>query len=147
MAREKREPRNYDEPTKLQAIESKYNFLGGADIANYSGFMRLSDDITGLTEHGEGWIMPASGDGMNGAHICNGDYLLFKATTEAEDGDIVCVIKPSEPRNTMCRRYVKQNAGFVIRREDGITPDEDAKDYVIVGKLMTVIRKMFKETA
>ena len=140
MKREKSE-RLWDEPTKLQEIEGKYNFLGG--IGNYSAGYRLPDGLTGLTEYGEGYIMSASGDGMNGAHICHGDYLLFKATTEADDGDIVCVTKPGEPDSTKCRRLVKTDKGFVIRREDGMTQDEDAKDFVIVGKLMTVIRRVF----
>jgi hypothetical protein len=122
--------------SRLESLEKKLGFLGGID--NYQAVWRLPPELAG---GGEGFIMTVKGDGMNGAGINNGDYLVCQVQTEAADGDLVLVVRTAT-NESMVRRYVKKEHRFVIRREDGITPDEDAEDFSIVGKVMTIIRKV-----
>ena len=124
---------------KLETKDFEYHYPGG--FFTLQKMWALPPELTGEGEH---FVMTAAGDGMRGAGINNGDHLVFKEQETAEDGDIVLVAKEGSP---MVRRYTKQAGKFVIRREDGETPDEDAKDYIVIGKLMTIIRKMFKEQA
>jgi len=119
--------------------EFEYHYPGG--FFTLQRMWALPEEITGDGKH---FVMTAAGDGMRGAGINSGDYLVLREQDTAEDGDIVLAIKEGSP---MMRRYTKQAGRFVIRREDGITPDEDAKDYIIFGKLITIIRKVAIEQA
>ena len=123
---------------RSEMLEKELGFLGGID--NYQSVWRLPSELTGK---GEGFVMTAQGDGMNGAGINSGDYLVFHTQTEAVDGDLVLAIKVAT-KESMVRRYINVGLGFVMRRENGITPDENADDFVIVAKVMTIIRKVAK---
>src|SRR4030042_1733410 len=85
-----------------------------------------------LAGEGEVFSLRVKGDSMEGAHICEGDYVLVRAQETAEDGEIVVAVvdgeatvkrirrrsggirlEPANPASALCLRPAPGNlAGF-----------------------------------
>src|SRR4030043_388734 len=57
-----------------------------------------------LERKGEGVSLRVKGDSMEGAHICEGDYVLVRAQETAEDGEIVVAVVDGEATVKRIRR-------------------------------------------
>lgn len=87
---------------------------------------------------GNNFIMTAKGDGMAGAGIQPGDYLVFSSGSTAKDGDIVSARIDGQ---LCCRRIFMTEDGRVrVHREDGgVTPDFVTDDCQVLGVLKYLI--------
>ena len=87
---------------------------------------------------GNNFIMTAAGNGMAGAGIQPGDYLVFRTGITAKSGDIVSARIDGQ---LCCRRIFMTEDGRVrVHREDGgITPDFVTDDCQVLGVLRYLI--------
>lgn len=98
----------------------------------------LGEYPTNDQEKTEHFIMTADGSGMVNAGIYNGDTMIFRKVSTAPSEAVVAVLMDGE---LACRRYIKLGKEVRFRREDGITPDREGKDYEIIGVLVSVVHK------
>ena len=82
-------------------------------------------------------IWKAAGNGMIGAGILSGDWLICDLDRQAKDGDIVIAKVNGE---MMCRRIFFEEEGIRFRREDGKTPDTITTDCEILAVYSGLIR-------
>ena len=85
------------------------------------------------------FVCRATGYGMVNAGINHGDLLFFKQTDNFKDGDVVCL---NVSEQMMVRRIFKEETGVRLRREIGRGVDTHVEDYVLLGKLIGLQRKM-----
>jgi repressor LexA len=96
-----------------------------------------------LTGEGEIFSLRVKGDSMEGAHICEGDYVLVRAQETAEDGEIVVAVVDGEATVKRIRR----RKGSI--RLDPANPaylplevPEKSPSFRIAGKVVGVFRKL-----
>lgn len=85
------------------------------------------------------FVLRADGEGMKGAEIHTGDYLLFAPDETPRDGDIVVGTFDGQ---TVCRRIFFKEDALLVRREDGETPDFQTSDYTILAVLVGTMRSI-----
>src|SRR3972149_5022187 len=96
-----------------------------------------------LAGEGEIFSLRVKGDSMEGAHICEGDYVLVRAQETAEDGEIVVAVVEGAPR---LKRIRRQREGL---RLDPANPayaplevQNGARSFRIAGKVVGIFRKL-----
>lgn len=88
------------------------------------------------------YALEVRGDSMIDDHICNGDYVLIKRTTDVRDGDIVVALVRSA--ETTLKRFFREPENMARLQpanssmEPIIVP---MSDLAIQGKLLAVLRK------
>jgi len=96
-----------------------------------------------LAGEGEIFSLRVRGDSMEGAHICEGDYVLVRAQQTAEDGEIVVAVVDGE---ATVKRIRRQKEGI---RLDPANPayrplevPNGSPTVRIAGKVVGVFRKL-----
>jgi repressor LexA len=96
-----------------------------------------------LVGPGEVFSLRVRGDSMEGAHICEGDYVLVRAQGAAEDGDIVVAVVDGE---ATVKRIYREEGGVRLEAENPAHPPlfvpENAPSFRIAGKVVGVYRKI-----
>jgi repressor LexA len=96
-----------------------------------------------LAGEGEIFSLRVKGDSMEGAHICEGDYVLVRAQETAEDGEIVVAVVDGE---ATVKRIRQRNGGIRLEPANPAYPPvdvpEDALSFRIAGKVVGVFRKL-----
>ena len=93
----------------------------------------------------DSYVVIANGNGMKGAGICDGDYLLMDSRLKVKDGDIVMARVNGEE---MCRRiFLESDNRYRIRREDGETSDIVTSDCIIYGIMIGLSRSFNRAPA
>lgn len=90
-------------------------------------------------DHENAFVLRADGEGMRGAEIHTGDYLLFAPGETPRNGDIVVGTFNGQ---TVCRRIFFKGDALLVRREDGETPDLQTSDYTILAVLVGTMRSI-----
>jgi repressor LexA len=96
-----------------------------------------------LAGEGEVFSLRVKGDSMEGAHICEGDYVLVRAQETAEDGEIVVAVVDGEATVKRIRR-----GGGGIRLEPAnpvyapVDVPNGSPSFRIAGKVVGVFRKL-----
>lgn len=90
-------------------------------------------------KHENSFVLLADGEGMRGAEIHTGDYLLFDPDETPRDGDIAVGTFDGQ---TICRRIFFEGDTLLVRREDGETPDFRTSDYTILAVLVGIMRSV-----
>src|SRR5512140_3473796 len=70
-------------------------------IEEAEGELLLDPDLVG---EGEVFSLRVKGDSMTGAHICDGDHVLVRSQTRAEEGEIVVAVVDGEATVKRFRR-------------------------------------------
>ncbi len=97
----------------------------------------ISTEVFG--DVGKAIVCTADGDGMNGAGICTGDYVIFDTSLAPQSGDVVMAKVDGQ---MCCRRYFLEGDKGRFRREDGITQDVVTTDFTVLGVMVGLMRKV-----
>ncbi len=96
-----------------------------------------------LAGEGEIFSLRVKGDSMEGAHICEGDYVLVRAQETAEEGEIVVAVVDGE---ATVKRIRQRNGGIRLEPANPAYPPvevpEDTLSFRIAGKVVGVFRKL-----
>ena len=96
-----------------------------------------------LAGEGEIFSLRVKGDSMEGAHICEGDYVLVRVQETAEDGEIVVAVVDGE---ATVKRIRQRNGGIRLEPANPAYPPvdvpENALSFRIAGKVVGVFRKL-----
>ncbi len=96
-----------------------------------------------LTGEGEIFSLRVKGDSMEGAHICEGDYVLVRAQETAEDGEIVVAVVDGE---ATVKRIRRRKEGIRLEPANPAYPPLDVPEgspsFRIAGKVVGVFRKL-----
>src|SRR3954453_19281557 len=150
------------DPTKPRAIEVRYDPGSGAagerrparhvplvgDVAagtdvlaqeNVEELLPLPADFTG---DGPVFMVRVRGDSMIDAGILDGDYVVARAQTTADKGDIVVAGLPGEEATV--KTYSRKGGKVVLTPSNPrLKPIElDPADAAIFGKVVTVLRRL-----
>lgn len=95
-----------------------------------------------LVGEGDLFALRVAGDGMTGAHICDGDYVVVRAQPDAEDGSIVVAIVNGEPT---VKRIYRGRSGLRLEAANPAHPPVVVSGHPpwfrIAGKVVGVYRK------
>ena len=103
---------------------------------NVESYLRLPTEIIG---QGEFFFLRANGDSMIEAGIDDGDLVLIRKATEANDGDIVVALVDNE--NTLKRiHFDRENHLVILHPENSEMQDIIVKECVIQGVAVKIIK-------
>ena len=151
------------DPTKPRAIEVRYDPTSGAsdldrrpvvhvplvgDVAagtdvlaqeNVEEVLPLPSDFTG---GGELFMLRVRGDSMIDAGILDGDFIVARSQTTADDGDIVVAGIPGDEATV--KTYTRDGAQIVLLpSNERLSPMVfDADEVAVFGRVVTVMRKL-----
>ncbi len=150
------------DPTKPRAIEVRYDPNSGAaferrpvrhvplvgDVAagtdvlaqqNVEELLPLPADFCG---DGDLFMLRVRGDSMIDAGILDGDYVVARAQTTADKGDIVVAGIPGEEATV--KTYTRKGSKVaLVPANPRLSPIElDPDDVAIFGKVVTVLRRL-----
>jgi len=150
------------DPTKPRAIEVRWDPNSGAaverrpvrhvplvgDVAagtdvlaqeNVEELLPLPVDFTG---DGDLFMLRVRGDSMIDAGILDGDFVVARAQTTAQKGDIVVAGIPGEEATV--KTYTRKAGKVVLMPSNSrLEPMEyDADDVAVFGKVVTVMRRL-----
>ncbi|NCC87977.1 MAG: repressor LexA [Clostridia bacterium] len=130
---------------KADLATTQANIIGtiacGAPVLaeeNIEEYISLPSAIFGK---GDLYILNASGDSMIEAGIEDGDLVVIKKQTTAEDGDIVVALVNNE--NTLKRFYIdKRNKKYILHPENSKLKDIIVTEVQIQGVAQHVIKAL-----
>ena len=150
------------DPTKPRAIEVRWDpnsdavlerrparhvplvgdVAAGTDVLaqeNVEEILPLPADFTG---DGDLFMLRVRGDSMIDAGILDGDYVVARAQTTAEKGDIVVAGLPGEEATV--KTYSRKGGKVILTPSNPrLRPIElDPADAAIFGKVVTVLRRL-----
>ncbi|MCH5154723.1 MAG: repressor LexA [Clostridiales bacterium] len=103
---------------------------------NVESYLRLPTEIIG---QGEFFFLRANGDSMIEAGIDDGDLVLIRKTTEANDGDIVVALVDNE--NTLKGiHFDNEHHRLILHPENSEMQDIIVKECVIQGVAVKIIK-------
>ena len=149
------------DPTRPRAIEVRYDENSGAalerrpvrhvplvgDVAAGSGVL-ASENVeevvpmpADLTGEGDLFMLRVRGDSMVEAGILDGDYVVCRAQSTAEDGEVVVAGIPGDEATVKTLR--RRNGAIVLEpANEHMEPMEFGPDEVAVyGKVVTMMRR------
>ncbi len=108
---------------------------------NWEGEVMVDLPLFSLRSSNNIFALKVKGDSMVNAHIMDGDTLLVRAQSVAQNGDIVVVLTDGEA--TVKRFYAEKNRIRLQPENDGMKPIYiDRGEFRILGKGVGVIRKI-----
>ena len=90
---------------------------------NIESYVKLPIELVG---HGEFFLLKANGDSMIDANIDDGDFVLVRKTTDANDGDIVVALVDNE--NTLKRLYHDDKRRKIVLHPENVNFDDIVVD-------------------
>lgn len=106
--------------------------------SNIISYVKLPVELVG---RGDFFLLKANGDSMIDANIDDGDFVLVRKTTEANDGDIVVALVDNE--NTLKRLYHDEKQRKIILHPENKDFDDIVVDYCeIQGVAIKVLKDL-----
>lgn len=99
--------------------------------------MRLPERLTGTG--GNLFMLEVHGDSMVDAAICDGDFVVVREQSDAENGDIVAALLDDE---ATVKTYRKDHGHLWLMPHNPAYSPIDGTHAVIMGKVVTVLRKV-----
>ena len=96
-------------------------------------------DFAPLFENEENFSVTASGDALAGVHVADGDTVVLRRSTTAQNGDIVLAL--IDDSDSVLRIY-KKEAKQIRLEASGKTKPILSNNIQILGKAVAVIRKL-----
>lgn len=94
---------------------------------------------TELLDEGEHFILKVRGESMIQAGILSGDYIVVRKQQEARNGEIIVAMVEDE---ATVKRFYKENGHFRLQPENDSMEPIIVNDVVILGKVISLLRKM-----
>lgn len=108
---------------------------------NVESYVRLPTELVG---RGDFFFLKANGESMKDAGIDDGDFVLVRKTTEANDGDIVVALVDDE--NTLKRlRYDSKSRKIILHPENKAFKDMVVDSCEIQGVAVKVLKDLCGE--
>jgi repressor LexA len=104
-------------------------------IENIEGYINFADIMRGLENK---FALRVKGDSMNGAGIVEGDNVVVRKQSTAQNGDIVAAIIGDE---AVVKRYFIKKGRVELHSENPKYEPITNKEIVILGIVVTVIRQ------
>ncbi len=104
-------------------------------VENLEGYFPLS------SEFGNGedcFALNVSGDSMINAGIFNGDKIIVKKQSSADDGDIIVALIED---SATVKRFFRRNGKIVLHPENDAMDDMIYDEIIVLGKVQGLIRK------
>lgn len=107
-------------------------------VENIEGALPVAEEWLG---EAEAFFLKVKGDSMIGAHIQDGDYVLVRRQTTAEEGDIVVALLDDE---ATIKRFFHRGKTVLLRPENPAMMPIEVKDgdLRILGRVIGVLRKL-----
>ncbi len=98
----------------------------------------------GYASGDEHFALRIAGDSMIGAGILDGDVVVIRSRSTAEDGDIVAVLLPgpAEPEATVKRLRTSRGTTMLVPENPALEPFEMDPEGRILGTVVAVLRKL-----
>ncbi len=103
---------------------------------NIEGTLPLPKQMVG---DDNAFALRVKGDSMINAGIFNGDFVIVKGQSAAEQGDIVVALLEDE---ATVKRFYLEDDGIRLQPENPTIPPIVTKDVVILGKVIGLFRRM-----
>ena len=104
-------------------------------VENLEGYFPLpADFISGE----ESFALRVSGDSMINAGIYDGDKIIVKKQSNADDGDIIVALIED---SATVKRFFKRNGKIVLHPENDAMDDMIFDDIIVLGKVQGLIRQ------
>lgn len=104
---------------------------------NRSGIRTVHLPSALFGNHDKAEIYIANSNGMSGAGIHEGDYIIFDTKLSPQNGDVVIAVIDGIK---YCRRYFCDGEKARFRREDGNTRDVVTADFSVLGVMVGLLR-------
>ena len=101
---------------------------------NIEDYIPLPQAMLGSGEH---FILSVSGESMIEAGILDGDYVIVRKQSNADNGDIVIAMIEDE---ATVKRYYKENGGFRLQPENSTMSPIIVSELTILGKVVSLYR-------
>lgn len=108
---------------------------------NLEGHVLVDLSLFSLRRANNIFALRVKGESMVNAHIMDGDILLVRAQSTAQNGDIVVALAEGE---TTVKRFFREKEAIRLQPEnDAMKPlVYDRGDFAVLGKAVGVVRKM-----
>lgn len=101
---------------------------------NIEDFIALPQAMVGSGDH---FILSVRGESMIGAGILDGDYVIVRKQSTADNGDIVIAMIEDE---TTVKRFYKENGVFRLQPENPTMDPIIVDELTILGKVVSLYR-------
>lgn len=105
--------------------------LAFEDIQGYLPASEFSGNVNNL------FALRVKGDSMTGAGILDGDVVVLRKQSTAQDGEIVAALLGEE---ATLKRLKKSNGGYVLQPENPKYKPIAGKEFQILGKVVKAVR-------
>ena len=103
---------------------------------NLSGYVTVPEDLAGANT----FALQVKGDSMIGAGILDGDRVIVKQQSGAENGEIVCAVVEGE---ATLKRFFKKDGVVTLKAENEKYPPITVSEgeFRIIGRVVGLLRK------
>jgi repressor LexA len=106
------------------------------------GHVSLDARSANISKNRGTFALRVRGDSMIGAHIVDGDIVIFEDSKDVQNGDIVAALIDGE---TTLKRYVMEHGRAYLRAENPRYPNlTPARELKIQGVMISLVRKQEK---
>ncbi|MDD5431525.1 MAG: transcriptional repressor LexA [Candidatus Omnitrophica bacterium] len=102
------------------------------------GYIDPNDLFLGRLSYDDVFALKVTGDSMIDAGIIQGDFAIIKKKPDAENGDIIAALL--ENNEVTLKRLINNTKGIYLEPANK-NYEPIRKDFTVIGKLITVIRK------
>jgi repressor LexA len=103
------------------------------------GHVSLDARSANISKNRGTFALRVRGDSMIGAHIVDGDIVIFEDSKDVQNGDIVAALIDGE---TTLKRYVMEHGRAYLRAENPRYPNlTPARELKIQGVMISLVRK------
>lgn len=112
-------------------------------VENIEDYFPLPADFLKADEEYNVFFLTVQGDSMIEAGILDGDYVLVRRTSAAQNGDIVVALVPGpgEPEATV-KRFFREDGLIRLQPENRNMEPIRVRECTILGKVVAVIRRI-----
>ncbi len=102
---------------------------------NIEDYLVMPQDLVG---HDELFALRIEGESMIGAGILNGDYVVVRQQSEAQNGEIVVAMIDDE---ATVKRYFKEHHHFRLQPENPAMEPIIVDEVTVLGKVVALVRQ------
>lgn len=112
-------------------------------VENIEDYFPLPADFLRTTEEDQVFFLTVQGDSMVEAGILDGDYVLVRRTSWAENGDIVVALVPGpEGSEATVKRFFKEADHIRLQPENRNMEPIRVRECTIIGKVIGLVRRL-----
>ncbi len=133
-------PRGPEESAAVAYIPVVGRIAAGAPITaeeNIDTYFPMPDEVVG---GGELYMLQVVGDSMQDAGILNGDWVIIRSQSVAEEGEFVAALLDGSEATV--KEFHRDSSGVWLLPHNDAYPPINGDDAEIMGKVVSVFRKL-----